>query len=98
MPWDDTARREHARRAERYASDLTDREWSLIAPFPPPPRRQGRPRTADLREVMNAILYMARRAASGACCRRIFRPVRPSSAISMNGGRWDFGAASITIW
>ncbi|MDX1195727.1 hypothetical protein GOL96_32945, partial [Sinorhizobium medicae] len=25
-------------------SDLTDREWSLIAPFMPMPRRLGRPR------------------------------------------------------
>lgn len=58
MPWDDTARRDHARPALRYARDLTNREWTLIAPFLPPPRQQGRPRTADLREVMNAILYM----------------------------------------
>jgi hypothetical protein len=59
MPWEDTARRDHARPASRYASDLTNREWTLIAPFLPPPRQQGRPRSADLREVMNAILNMA---------------------------------------
>lgn len=59
MPWDDAARCDHARPASRYASDLTNREWRLIAPFLPPPRQQGRPRSADLREVMNAILYMA---------------------------------------
>lgn len=38
---------------------MTDREWALVAPFMPPPRRLGRPRTTDLREVMNAILYIA---------------------------------------
>jgi len=59
MPWTETARREYDRRAPRYASDLTDREWALIAPFIPPPRRIGRPRTTDLREALNAILYMA---------------------------------------
>jgi transposase len=59
MPWDDTARRDHARRAPRYASDLTDREWALIAPLLPPPRLIGRPRSTDLREVVNAIFYMA---------------------------------------
>ena len=58
MPWNDTTRHDYARRGCRYSSDLTDREWELIAPFLPPPRRQGRPRTTDLREVMNAILYM----------------------------------------
>ena len=63
MPWTKTARREYARRAERYSSDLTDREWGLIAPLLPGPRPVGRPRTTDLREVMNAILYLA----SGGC-------------------------------
>ena len=38
---------------------MTDREWALIKPFMPPPKRLGRPRTADLREVVNAILYIA---------------------------------------
>ena len=38
---------------------MTDREWALIAPFMPPPRPLGRPRKTDLREVVNAILYIA---------------------------------------
>ena len=59
MPWTETARREHARRRPRYASDVNDQEWALIAPLLPPDRRQGRPRKTDLREVVNAILYMA---------------------------------------
>ena len=32
MPWNDTARVEHRRDAVRYPSDLTGREWELIAP------------------------------------------------------------------
>ena len=59
MPWDDIARADHARRSSRYASDVTDREWELLAPFMPEERDLGRPRTTDLREVMNAILYIA---------------------------------------
>lgn len=59
MPWTEAARREYRRKMPRYPSDLTDREWALIAPFMPPPKRLGRPRTTDLREVMNAILYIA---------------------------------------
>lgn len=58
MPWTDAARREHARWTPRYASDLKDDEWALIAPFMPPPRKVGRPREVDLREVVNAILYL----------------------------------------
>jgi len=56
MSWTETARRDYARRGQRYSSDLTDREWGLISPFLPEAQRIGRPRTTDLREVMNAIL------------------------------------------
>lgn len=59
MPWTETARQEYRRECPRYASDLTDREWSLMVPFMPPQRRIGRRRTTDLREVVNAVLYMA---------------------------------------
>ena len=59
MPWTETARCGYRRGMARYASDMTDREWALIEPFMPPPRRLGRPRKTDLREVVNAILYIA---------------------------------------
>lgn len=40
MPWTETARRQYRRACPRYASDLTDGEWSLIEPFMPlPPDR-----------------------------------------------------------
>lgn len=34
-------------------------EWALIEPLMPSPRRIGRPRKTNLREVVNALLYMA---------------------------------------
>ena len=68
MGWTDFTRRQYGRRTGRYASDLTDREWSLIAPFMPMPRRLGRPRKTELREVLNALLYQD--AEKGACCER----------------------------
>jgi transposase len=37
---------------------MTDAEWALIARWLPPRRRLGRPRTADLRRVVEAILYV----------------------------------------
>lgn len=40
-----------------YRSDLTDEQWHLLAPLLPPPVAAGAPRTTDLREVVNAILY-----------------------------------------
>lgn len=59
MPWTDITRRDYAREAARYASDLREEEWALIAPLLPGPKPVGRPRVANLREVVNAILYMA---------------------------------------
>jgi transposase len=43
-----------------YLSDLTDEQWSLIEPHIPPPRPGGRPREAEMREVINGILYLNR--------------------------------------
>lgn len=59
MTWTVTARSEHNRDALRFPSDLTDREWALIAPLIPPSRRGGRPRRTDMRDVVEAILYIA---------------------------------------
>jgi transposase len=59
MAWTRITRRQYARRTARYASDMTDREWGLVQPFLPMPRRLGRPRSTDLREVVNALLYIA---------------------------------------
>jgi hypothetical protein len=38
--------------------DLTDAKWALIAPLIRPAKRAGRPRTVDVREVLNAIRYV----------------------------------------
>ena len=60
MPWTASARHHYARTATRYTTDLTDTEFALIAPHLPAPSRLGRPRKVDLREVLNAILYLLR--------------------------------------
>ena len=59
MPWTETTRPDYDRRELRYASDLRDTEWAVIAPLMPEPNRIGRPRKTNLREVVNAILYIA---------------------------------------
>lgn len=43
-----------------YRSDLTDAQWELIRPLLPPAKPGGRPRTVDLREVVNTLFYQAR--------------------------------------
>src|SRR4051812_8056978 len=46
------------RRGLRYESDLTDAEWTLVAPLIRPAKRGGRPRMVNVREVLNAIFYV----------------------------------------
>jgi transposase len=58
--WTEITRRKYQREGQRYASDLTDAEWALIEPHMPPAKRLGRPRETELRNVLDAILYIAR--------------------------------------
>jgi putative transposase len=44
--------------SERYASDLTDREWAILEPLIPPGKEGGRPRRMNMREVLNGIFYL----------------------------------------
>ena len=43
-----------------YPTDLTDAQWEELAPLLPPDTERGHPRTVDLREVINGILYVLR--------------------------------------
>jgi putative transposase len=46
---------------ERYSTDLSDEQWALIEPLVTrPPGGRGRPPAADLREIVNANLYLVR--------------------------------------
>lgn len=56
--WTETTRLKYERRTVRYSSDLTDAEFALIEPLLPQSRPLGRPRKADLHEVVNALFYL----------------------------------------
>jgi transposase len=45
---------------QRYASDLTDVEWAILARFIPPTKPGGRPELHPRREIVNAIRYVVR--------------------------------------
>lgn len=75
MGWTGIARREHSREGLRYPSDMTDREWLLTAPFIPPPKTGGRRRTTDMREVVNALLYIASSGGAWRMLPKCFAPV-----------------------
>lgn len=85
MAWTETTRPHYERRCPRYASDLTDEEWALIAPLMPSPSLIGRPRKTDLREVVNALLYMA---SSGGAWRLLPKDFPPFSTVQKYFYRW----------
>jgi putative transposase len=85
MAWTETTR-EHYRRDElRYASDLKDREWAMIAPLMPARSRLGRPREVDLRMVVNAIFYIL---ATGCQWRALPKDFPPRSTVQGYFYRW----------
>ena len=43
-----------------YKSDVTDEQWEVIKPLLPDAKPGGRPRTVDLREVVNTLFYQDR--------------------------------------
>ncbi len=47
-----------------YPSDRTDAQWRVLEPLIPPPKPGGRPRRVAMREVVDAILYVARNGAT----------------------------------
>jgi transposase len=59
MGWTKATRRQYCRAGHRGANALTDGEWALIAPFMPNRKATGRPRTTELRAVVDALLYIA---------------------------------------
>ena len=63
------------RMSARYPSDLRDAEWRLIAPMFPAARSGGRPRTTDLRAVMDAILDIASSGCAWRMLPKCFAPV-----------------------
>ena len=45
---------------KRYASDLSDQEFELIAPHVAQKAGSGKKRTVNIREVLNVIFYRVR--------------------------------------
>jgi transposase len=94
VSWTEITRRQYRREGLRYASDLTDAEWALIEPLLPAASRIGRPRTADLRNVVEAILYMA---SSGCQWRALPKDFPPYSTVQGYFYDWTRGRVFAAI-
>ena len=68
-----------------YPSDLTDAQWEELVPLLPPAKLGGHPRTVDLREVTNGILYVLR---SGCSWRMLPHDFPPWGTVWRRFRRW----------
>ena len=92
MAWTEITRSKYRRDGLRYASDTTEGEWAVIEPYMPSSARCGRPREASLREVVNAIFYIAQ---TGCQWRMLPRDFPPFTTVQRyfyawrEEGRWQ---------
>jgi putative transposase len=70
-----------------YASDLTDAQWTILAPLMPVAHTQrgGGPRPVDLHEVVNTILSLNR---SSCQCEMLPHDLLPKSTVDDYFARW----------
>jgi hypothetical protein len=73
----------------RYASDLNDQEFALLAPHVAQKDGSGKKRTVDIREVLNAIFYRVRTGDS--CLLRRLAEIRDLAACAT--GCWCYNGA-----
>lgn len=69
-----------------YPTDLTDDEWRVVEPLLPAAKPGGRPRSVDLREIMNAIRYQLR---SGGAWRLLPHDLPPWQTVYAYFRRWE---------
>ncbi len=85
--WTNENRGRYDRSRLRYPSDLTDEEWSLVAPVIPPAKRGGGKRTVDVREVVNGLMYVL---STGCQWRAIPKDLPPRSTVNGYFAQWDY--------
>jgi len=84
--WTKENRGRYDRSKLRYPSDLMDAEWELIRRLIPRAKRGGNKRTVDVREVVNAVMYVL---STGCQWRAIPKDLPPRSTVSGYFLRWE---------
>jgi transposase len=85
MAWTEITRPQYQRDGLRYASDTTDEEWAMIEPHLPAPASRGRRRETNMRDVVEAIFYIAR---SGCQWRLLPKDFPPYSTVQRYFYAW----------
>ena len=90
--WSPENRPRYNRDKLRYPSDLTDAEWACIEASVPPAKHGGRQREADVRELLNGVMYVL---STGCQWRYIPKDLPPRSTLHDYFQRWhDDGTLS----
>ena len=71
----------------RYPSDLTDEEWSHVAPLIRLAKHGGRKRKVDVREVVNGIMYVL---STGCQWRYVPKDLPPKSTLFDYFDLWNY--------
>ena len=85
--WTPENRHRYDRSRLRYPSDLTEEEWSHVAPLIPPAKRGGNKRTVDVREVVNGLMYIL---STGCQWRAIPKDLPPRSTLHDYLELWEW--------
>ena len=84
--WTRENRTTYVRKGLRYPSDVTDEEWAIIGPLIPPAKRGGRRRSVDVREIVNALMYVLE---TGCQWRHLPKDFPPKSTVFDYFMRWS---------
>jgi putative transposase len=79
---------------QRYPTDLTDDEWRVREPLIPPAKPGGRPRSVDLREIVNGVRYPLR---AGCAWRLLPTDLPPWETVYADFRRWQADGTWETI-
>ncbi len=83
-----------SKRRKPYPTDLTDSQWAVLEPLIPEARLGGRPRKAEKRHIVDAILYQLR---AGSACRLLPHDFPPWQTVYYYLRRWQAEGVWATV-
>jgi transposase len=85
--WTQDNRGRYDRSQLRYPSDLSDEEWAHVEPLIPAAKRGGNKRHVNVREVVNALMYVL---STGCQWRAIPKDLPPRSTVHDYFDLWNW--------
>jgi transposase len=85
--WAIEGRGHYGRNGLCYPSDLTDQEWAVAELVIPPGRGGGNKRTADVRRILDGLLY---KLSTGCPWTAIPKDMPPRTTLNEYFRRWDY--------